>query len=117
TLAMATIAHGQHISWGLAGRVGVVATNTSADKPIYTRVSGTDYDYKPGLQVGAGAWAAIPAGNRGALQLMLLPTVSRQHAGEIHVLDENRNSMADAKSINLSVATGISGVYLHQLSS
>ncbi|WP_187262584.1 hypothetical protein [Pontibacter beigongshangensis] len=114
---IAAFAHGQHISWGLAGRVGVVATNTSAEKPIYARVSGTDYDYKPGLQVGAGVWAAIPAGNRGALQFMLQPTVSRQHAGEIHVLDQNRNSMADAKSVNFSVATGISGVYLHHLSS
>ncbi|MFT2007247.1 hypothetical protein ACMA1I_01105 [Pontibacter sp. 13R65] len=113
-LTISVMTYGQQLNWGLTGRAGAVATSTKASQPV-ANAPGADYTYKTGLQLGVGAWAEVSAGERAAIQLMLLPTIRRQHAGEIYVLDPNRNPMADAKSINLSLMAAISALYLHQL--
>ncbi|MBC5774192.1 hypothetical protein H8S95_08970 [Pontibacter sp. KCTC 32443] len=101
-------ANAQKVSYGLTGRVGAFKTLVSSGRTEET-------DLGIGLQTALGGWAKIPISAKGNIQLTILQLGEIQNTGEVQVVNENRQPIADAKVRDQNLAVGLQVMYLYTL--
>jgi hypothetical protein len=108
TFLLCSNANAQTSTFGIAARVGAFKTLVSNERSKET-------DFGAGLQFALGAWAKFLIAPKSNIQISLFQIAERQYAGEVQVVNEDRQPIHDAKVRDQNLAAVLQLVYLFTL--